>query len=87
MQVSIQEFKTHLAKYIGQAQMGQAIELTSHRKVVAHIIGVPQQSASEGIMHLLSTGAAVWRGGKPSGAKLLLKEGGKPISTLVLEDR
>ena len=38
MQVSIQDFKSHLSHYIECAQSG-VIELTSHRKVVARIIG------------------------------------------------
>jgi prevent-host-death family protein len=86
MQVSMQEFKSHLAKYVGQAQSGQTIELTSHRKVVARIIGVPQ-SDSDNITRLLAAGAATWQGGKPKGAMFVLRGIGKPMSTLVLEDR
>lgn len=47
MQVSMQEFKSHLSHYVSEAQSGQLVELTSHRKVVARIIGVPS-SASAG---------------------------------------
>ena len=39
MQVSMQEFKSHLSRYVSQAQSGQLIELTSHRRVVARIVG------------------------------------------------
>ena len=39
MQVSMHEFKSHLSRYVSQAQSGQLIELTSRRKVVARIIG------------------------------------------------
>lgn len=86
MHVSMHEFKSHLAKYISQAQSGHSIELTSHRKVVAHIIGVPQ-SASDDVARLLAAGAATWQGGKPKGAALVLTGVGKPVSTMVLEDR
>jgi antitoxin (DNA-binding transcriptional repressor) of toxin-antitoxin stability system len=86
MHVSMQEFKSHLAKYVGQAQSGQMIELTSHRKVVAHIIGVPP-SESEGVTRLLASGAATWNGGKPKGAAFVLQEIGKSVSAMVLEDR
>jgi len=85
MQVSMHEFKAHLARYIQRAQSG-GIELTSHRRVVARIIGVPQ-SEHAGVARLLATGAASWQGGKPKGASLVLQEQGKPVSTLVLEDR
>ena len=86
MLISIHEFKSHLAKYVAEAQSGNTVELTSHRKVVARITGVPK-SGSEGIDRLLAAGAATWRGGKPKGAKLTLSEGGKSISAMVLEDR
>ena len=86
MQVSMQEFKSHLSRYVGQAQSGQLIELTSHRKVVARIVGVPPTD-SAGVSCLLAAGAATWQGGKPVGAAFRLQEHGKLVSALVLEDR
>ena len=86
MQVSMQEFKSHLSQYVGRAQSGELVELTSHRKVVARIIGVPQAD-SAGVARLLAAGVATWQGGKPEGAALALHEGGKLVSALVLEDR
>ena len=86
MQVSMQEFKSHLSQYVGQAQAGQLIELTSHRKVVARIVGVPPAD-SAGVARLLAAGVASWQGGKPTGAALELQAVGKPVSALVLEDR
>ena len=86
MKVSMQEFKSHLARYVGQAQSGQLIELTSHRKVVARIVGVPPAD-SVGVSRLLATGTATWQGGKPVGAAFGLQKQGKLVSALVLEDR
>lgn len=86
MLISIHEFKSHLSRYVSQARSGQVIELTSHRKVVARIIGVPP-SGNAGISRLLTAGIATWQGGKPAGAALELSEGGKPVSALVMEDR
>ncbi len=86
MQVSIHEFKSHLSRYVNQAQSGQLIELTSHRKVVARIIGVPLTD-SAGVSCLLAAGIATWQGGKPVGAAFELQKHGKPVSALVLEDR
>lgn len=63
MQVSMQELKSHLPRYIAQAQSGQLIELTSHRKVVARIVGVPSTD-SAGVPCLLAAGVATWQGGK-----------------------
>lgn len=86
MQVSMQEFKSHLSQYVGQAQSGELIELTSHRKVVARLVGVPPAD-SAGVARLLAAGAASWQGGKPAGAAFELQAVGKPVSALVLEDR
>lgn len=86
MQVSMQEFKSHLSRYVGEAQSGQLIELTSHRKVVARLIGVPA-AESAGLSCLLAQGAATWQGGKPAGAELRLLARGVPVSAMVGEDR
>lgn len=86
MLVSMQEFKSHLSHYVSQAQSGQSIELTSHRKVVARIVGVPPTDSS-GVSRLLAAGIATWQGGKPAGAAFRLQERGKPVSRMVIEDR
>ncbi|NNM82806.1 MAG: type II toxin-antitoxin system prevent-host-death family antitoxin [Burkholderiales bacterium] len=86
MLVSINEFKSHLSRYVSEAQAGQSIELTSHRKVVARLVGIPP-SEGDGISRLLTQGIATWQGGKPVGAELRLSERGKPVSAQVMEDR
>lgn len=86
MLVSMQEFKSHLSRYVAQAQSGQLIELTSHRKVVARIVGIPPAD-SVGVSHLLAAGKATWQGGKPVGAAFGLQKHGKLVSALVMEDR
>jgi prevent-host-death family protein len=82
----MREFKSHLSNYVNQAQSGQLIELTSHRKVVARIVGVPS-TESLGVASLLTAGVATWQGGKPVGAEIKLHKHGKPVSAMVLEDR
>lgn len=86
MKVSMQEFKSHLAQYVRETKTGKTLELTSHRKVVARVIGVPQAD-SAGLSRLLAAGVATWQGGKPKGAALGLQAGGKAVSAMVLEDR
>jgi prevent-host-death family protein len=86
MQVSMHEFKSHLSRYVSQAQSGQLIELTSHRKVVARIVGVPSTDSAS-VSCLLAAGVATWQGGKPVGAAFRLQDHGKLVSKLVLEDR
>lgn len=86
MQVSMREFKSHLARYVSQAQSGELIELTSHRKVVARLAGVPP-AESTGVSRLLAAGAAAWQGGKPEGASLVLQNKGIMVSKMAMEDR
>jgi prevent-host-death family protein len=86
MKVSMQEFKSHLSQYVRETQSGKTLELTSHRKVVARVTGVPQ-AASTGVSRLLAAGVATWQGGKPKGAGIGLRASGMPVSAMVLEDR
>lgn len=86
MAVSMRELKSHLAQYIKQARSGQPVEVTSHRKVVARLSGVPIADNSA-VSRLLASGAAIWQGGKPAGAALVLKTQGTPVSQMVLDDR
>lgn len=86
MQVSIRELEAHLSQYLSQAQAGQSFEITSHRKVVARITGVPA-TPGNGLTRLLANGAATWAGGKPAGAGLRLSAKGTPVSRMVMEDR
>ncbi|MDD5241911.1 MAG: type II toxin-antitoxin system Phd/YefM family antitoxin [Sulfuricella sp.] len=86
MQISVREFKAHLSRYLSQAQQGQSVDVTCHRKVVARIVGVPS-AESEGVARLVADGAAQWGGGKPVGAAILLSPVGHSVSAMVLEDR
>lgn len=86
MQVSVRDLKAHLSEYLGRARAGEPLEVTSHRRVVARIVGVPGE-AGDGVARLIASGAATWGGGKPTGARLRLASGGTPVSQLVLEDR
>jgi prevent-host-death family protein len=85
MQVLIRELKAHLSQYLGRAQAGQSLEITSHRKVVARIVGVPAPS-DQGLVRLVAGGAATWAGGKPAGASFRLSAKGTPVSQMVMED-
>ena len=86
MQVSIRELKAHLSRYLAQARQGTALEITSHRRVVARVTGVPE-SGTTALGELIAQGAAQWAGGKPQGAHVVLSNGGIPVSRIVMEDR
>src|SRR4030042_5971508 len=63
MQVSIRELKAHLSRYLAQARQGTALEITSHRRIVARVTGVPEP-AMPILGALIVRGAAQWEGGK-----------------------
>lgn len=84
--VPIREFKARLSHYLAQAGAGREIDITSHRRVVARVTGVPTE-AGEGIARLVAAGSASWRGGKPSGASIRLARRGRSVSERLLEDR
>ncbi|MGD9787351.1 MAG: type II toxin-antitoxin system Phd/YefM family antitoxin [Sulfuricellaceae bacterium] len=86
MQISVRELKAHLSRYLAQASRGEAIEITSHRKVIARL-NRAAPSGGAGVTALLATGLAHWEGGKPEGAEINLAEGGLRVSDIVLRDR
>lgn len=84
---SIAHLKAHLSRYLTKAREGTAIEITSHRKPVARIIGIPEQ-APDGWARLIAEGRVSWGGGpKPRGAAIRLSEAPKSMSDIVIEDR
>lgn len=87
MQVGIRELKSGLSRVLAQAQAGVVVEVTSHNRAVARIVGIPAQGA-EGMRQLVASGAVSWAGGKPEFASpIQLSPSGKPLSQMVLEDR
>jgi antitoxin (DNA-binding transcriptional repressor) of toxin-antitoxin stability system len=65
MHVPMNEFKSNLAKYIGIAKAGERVGLTSHKKVVAYVVGVPVMQ-NQRIQQMIASGAASWQGGGQS---------------------
>jgi prevent-host-death family protein len=87
MRIAMHELKAGLSRYMAQARAGEVIEVTSHDRPVARIVGIPPVDPT-GVARLLARGAAQWRGGKPAlQAPVILRESGKPVSEMVLEDR
>ena len=86
MNITVRDFKSQMSKYLRRAQAGEHLTITSHRKPVARVLGIPA-AGEDGPSRLVASGAASWSGGKPSGANLSLADDGTPISQMVLEDR
>lgn len=86
MQVGIRELKAQLSKWLARARAGEVVEVTSRRRVVARIEGVPSPTA-DGLDDLLAGGEAHWQGGKPAGAAVELSAQERTLADTVIEDR
>ena len=87
MQIAIRELKSGLSRILSLAQGGAVIEVTSHSKPVARIMGIPPL-ADEGLRRLAAAGGLSWNGSKPRLARpLVLVTSGTAVSQMVLEDR
>ncbi|WP_295449151.1 type II toxin-antitoxin system prevent-host-death family antitoxin [uncultured Thiodictyon sp.] len=88
MSIAVRELKANLSRVLLRAQAGEVIEVTSHNRPIARIVGIPAQAGDGGLRGLIATGALSWSGGKPRLAPPLdLAEGIKPVGRMVLEDR
>lgn len=87
MHVSVRDLKANLSKVLSLAQSGEIIEVTSHNKPIARVMGIPKQT-EVGLRRLITVGGLTWNGSKPELASpLVLASGGKTLSKIVLEDR
>ena len=86
MLVSVREFKANLSRYLSEARAGRTVEVSSHRKVIARVSGVPDDSDS-GAQRLVALGAARWEGGKLRGDEIRLQEKGRNTSEIVVDQR
>lgn len=87
MKIAMHQLKAGLSRYVSQARAGAVIEITSHDKPVARLVGVPDGGAS-GLAKLLGSGAAQWGGGKPAWRRpVQLPAHARSMSEMVIEDR
>ena len=88
--VSVRDLKTHLSEWLARAQAGEVVEVTSHRKPIAHITAVSQHNpASIGpLQKAIEAGIISWNGKKPVlPPPVPLRGSGTLTSAMVLEDR
>ena len=85
--ITVRELKASLSQVLARAQAGDVIEVTSHKRPIARIVGIPAQ-AGVGLRGLLAAGGLSWTGGKPRFVRPKeLGARGTPLSRMVLEDR
>lgn len=88
MAIPIRDLKAHLSSILARARNGEIIEVTSHRKPIARIVGIPE-SPEPGLAALVAEGLVSWNGRKPPfpNKRKKLSDGGKRLSEMILEDR
>jgi prevent-host-death family protein len=87
MQIAMNVLKAGLSRFMAQARAGAVIEVTSHDKPIARIVGIPE-TPNTGMARLMAQGGAQWSGGKPALVPAVQLSGsGKPLSVMVMEDR
>ena len=87
MPIAIRELKASLSRVLHRAQAGEVIEVTSHNKTIARIVGIPPQ-ADEGLRGLIASGGLSWSGSKPQlQPPVEMVAGGTAVSRIVLADR
>ena len=90
MKISVRELKDRLSEHLRAVQAGRSIVVTSHRKAVARLSPVPDESAT-GTDRLIADGLATWNGKKPRGAgrraPVKLRGSGPTVADMVLGDR
>lgn len=88
MSVPIRQFKANLSKYLKLARSSpQGIEITSHGKAVARVIGLSPVGTHDAIGRLVASGDAQWSGRRPVWTRARLAADGRRVSDMVLDDR
>ena len=87
MQVAVRDLKSNLSRLLARVQAGEVIEVTSHKRPVARILGIPN-GVPVGWRESIAAGVLSWRGGKPLlVTPVVLAAQATPVSQMVLEDR
>lgn len=90
--VSVAKLKSELSRYLAKARGGQTIEVTSHRKIIARLIGVPDNLPARfpaGLAQMVADGKLSLGNGETVDfeAPVKVSEGGPLVSEIVLQNR
>ncbi len=88
MAIPVRDLKAQLSSVLARARAGEIIEVTSHNKPIARIVGIPEP-AQHDLAAMVSEGLISWNGSKPTfpRKRRKLSGGGKTLSEMILEDR
>lgn len=88
MYTPILKLRANLYRLLARVQRGIVIEVTSLRRLIAHVAGIPGASTPV-LGRMLHHGSISWNGSKPEPRRNLpkLTTEGVPVSSMVLADR
>ncbi len=88
MAIPVRDLKAQLSRILARARNGEVIEVTSHNRPIARIVGIPEPARHD-LAALVAGGLVSWNGGKPTfpEKRRRLSSGGKTLSEMILEDR
>ncbi len=92
MQVAMRQFKASVSNYVARAQQGQSIEITSHKRPVARLVGLPtlkgKSLKDDSTLALMNHPAISWGGGKPANpVPVTISVQGMALSDMAMQDR
>lgn len=86
MLVPVRQLKAQLSRVLASARAGETVEVTSHNKPIARIVGIPP--AGDGLQRLAASAALTLPAGKPVFADLVdLAHEGRSLGEIVREQR
>ena len=85
--VAIEKLVTQIKEYLQRAQGGEEVVVTAHGRPVVLLSGIEGGEEMRSLWDLVENGEARWKGGKPKGASKRIKNRGRSLSDIVLEDR
>ena len=72
----IKELKNRLSYYLRKVKKGERVLTTERERIIATIVSMEWVEEGSRLLSLVNEGFALWKGGKPSGARILLKSYG-----------
>jgi len=85
--IGIRELRNKLSHYVNQVEEGKRYELTKRGEVIALLIPVQEEKMYKGLRALTEEGIAFWTGDKPKGASRPVKNRGRLLSEIIIQDR
>jgi prevent-host-death family protein len=85
--VGIRELKNNLSAYLRGVKKGRPVTITERGQSVAVLMPAGSPTDASLARELSRKGIGTWKGGKPRGGSRSVVIKGKPVSTIVIDER